>query len=211
MKRKMKGQHEVLTLIVMTGILFGVIASVWLWATPIVEKNKEIFSLSATEDFTKDLAASINHVAKNGGKVQLQMNRLDPKGSMLIGQDGIDIFVVTQDTIYEKSVQVPLEELNCATTEATWGLNSSAAVCVQSDPIGKEKVRTKFSIKFVQLNYDNALVQPPEKKGYKITILPLTSITGLDKSSVRIENKGLQESVVNGRTLISTLVAITIV
>jgi len=209
----MKGQHEVLTLIVMTGILFGVIASVWLWATPIVEKNKEIFKLNAAEDFTKDLAAAINHVAKNGGKAQLSMNGLggstSPNNSMLISQDEIDIFVVTQDTLYEKNAQVPLEELNCATTEATWGLNSSAAVCVQSDPIGKDKVRTKFSIRFVQLNYDDD--QPLEKKGYKIMLLPLTSSTGLDKSSVRIENKGLQESVVNGRTLISTLVAITIV
>ncbi len=209
MKHKRKGQHEVLELIVMTGILFGVIASVWLWATPIVERNKEAFQLSATEDFSRELATSISLVAKKGGKAQLEISGLDPNGMILISQEGVDIFTVTGETAYEKNVQIPLGELGCATTEARWGLNSSSAVCVKSEPIGKDKVRTTFSIKFIQLNYDNEQTQ--EKRGYKIALLPLTSNTGLDKTFVRIENKGLQESAVNGRTLISTLVAITVV
>src|SRR3990167_4891322 len=92
-----KGQHDVLTLIVITGILFGVIASVWAWATPIMERNREIFILKSTEDFTKTLSGTIKFVAQNGGKAELKLGALDPQGTILIDSNGVEIFTTTKD------------------------------------------------------------------------------------------------------------------
>jgi len=200
----MKGQNEVLVLIMITGILFAVIAAVWLWATPIIERNKEISALISTEDFVKDLANKIKIVAKNGGKAELRASGINTKTTILLNVSDIQIFTVTHDTIYEKNFEIPLKETPCGTTAAIWGLNDSDVICILSVPIGKDNVRTRFSINFIQLNAGTT-------RAYKITLLPLTQISGLEKASVLLENKGVQETTVGGRTLISTLVAINIV
>ncbi len=202
----MKGQHEVLTIIITTGILFGVIGAVWLWSTPVIERNKETFVLRSTEDFTKALSDSIKFVAKNGGRAQMRITALDPRGSILLGNESVEIFTVTAETSYDKNIQVPLNEIDCATTEATWGLNSSDSICILSVRIGQEKVRTTYAIRFIQLNAEDG-----SGRAYRIVLQPLTASSGLDKNYVTVENKGVQETSINGRTLISTLVAISIV
>ncbi len=200
----MKGQNEVLVLIMITGILFAVIAAVWFWATPIIERNKEISALRSTEDFTKDLANKIKLVAKNGGKAELRANGLSTKTTILLNVSDIQVFTITHDTIYEKNFEIPLKEMACGTTAAIWGLNDSDVICILSVPIGENNVRTRFSINFIELDAGTT-------KAYKIILLPLAQRSSLEKASVLLENKGVQETTIGGRTVISTLIAINIV
>lgn len=202
-----KGQQEVLTIIIITGILFGVVASVWVWATPIVEGNKDLFLLRSTEDFSRKLSESIKFVARNGGRADLKVAGLDPRGSMLVRADGVDIFTTTRNSQYEKNVEVPLKDLGCAASEADWGINTTDSICVLSTPVGQEKVTTRFSVKFIQLNHELS----GDKRGYKIVLVPLKASSGLDKDLVLLENLGTQQSTVDGRTVVSTLVAVDVV
>jgi hypothetical protein len=201
----MKGQQEIMTLIIITGILFAVVASVWLWANPIIEKNKEIFTLQRTEDFTKILASTIKLVAKNGGKSEISLHGLNPKGTILITETEIEIFTLTKDSFYEKSIAIPINDVDCTATNGTWGLEKSDIICVTSVRLGGEKegTRTRYSIKFIEMDSGNS--------AYKIVLLPTSERSGLDKNSVIIENKGIKEGTSNGRNLISTLIAISIV
>ena len=48
-------------------------------------------------------------------------------------------------------------------------------------------------------------------KAYRITVIPMTPASGLGRKSIILENKGVSESIVGGRTLISTLIAISII
>ena len=202
----MKGQHEALTIIIITGILLGVMGAVWLWSAPIIEGNKETFLLSSTEDFLEKLAAKIRAVARNGGKEQVAMADLDRRGSLLMDNDSIEIFMITRETPYDKNVQIPLNEIGCATTRATWGLNSSNSACILSVRIDEGKVRTTFSIRFVEL----AAAGGPNN-AYRIKLLPQSSASGLDKNYIVLENKGTEQSDAKDGTLISTLVAISVI
>jgi hypothetical protein len=206
-----KGQHEILSLILLTLILMGVVGAVWSWVNPIVEKNKEILYLSKTEDFTKRLATAIQFIAKNGGKTRLDFVGTDPNSEIMITTDPvadtIEIFINSKGTIYSKNVQIPLNELECATDYATWGLNSSASICIKSAPIADLKMKTIYTVKFIELRY----VKVPDTYAYKIKLQPLATIGSMGRNGITIENKGVEKSLQNGKTLISTLIAINII
>jgi hypothetical protein len=213
MQRRKKGQHEVLTLILMTVIMLGIMTAVWMWVIPIIESNKQDFSLSQTEDFTKKLASSIKIVAKNGGKMEISMRGMDPTGDMMINPDSIEIFATSLHTPYEKDVQIPLTELDCNAVVGQWGLDSPASICVTSTTLGKDKFRTKFSIKLINLFFDE-LDSKLTNTGYNITLIPLTRASGLGKKAIILEKKGVSQGIISdasgkGRTLISTLIEVS--
>src|SRR3989338_6960866 len=69
----MKGQQEALSAILISGILIGVVGSVYFWGVPLIQKNKDISILESSEAFVRGLDVKIKSVANNGGRDQMSI------------------------------------------------------------------------------------------------------------------------------------------
>ncbi len=95
----MKGQQEVLTPILLTGIMIAVISSVYFWGMPLIEKNKDAIYLRRSETFMNNLADKIKYVAANGGREEIIFN-LPGSVRFLPDENYIELTLKTDGTIY---------------------------------------------------------------------------------------------------------------
>ena len=65
----MKGAMEAISVVLVTGVLIGVVGSIYFWGLPLIEKNKDISILENSEFFIKNLNDEIKNIANSGGIV----------------------------------------------------------------------------------------------------------------------------------------------
>jgi len=141
----MKGQ-EVITAILITGILLGLIGSVYLWGNPLIEKNKDISLLEHAEEFMYNLDAKIKNVATHGGREQIEI----PLSRLYFDSNDIDLIVETKNTIYAIGAPIPLGKNECEKTGGDWGVDEQDVLCVRSEEIGGE-YETDYNLKYIDL------------------------------------------------------------
>ncbi len=148
----MKGQQEAISVVLITGILIGVVGSVYFWGLPLIQKNKDITVLKDSEHFMNDLNEKIKAVANNGGRDQL---RIDVPGILLYDKqvNEISLKVDTQGTIYDPGAWVPLgRNPDCTGKDGTWGTDEPNTLCVKS--VGeKDKYFTTYTLKYIKLKH----------------------------------------------------------
>ena len=59
----MKGQQQVLTILLITLVLVAIVGSVYFWGLPLIQKNRDITVLKKAEDFMMNLNNKIKYVA----------------------------------------------------------------------------------------------------------------------------------------------------
>lgn len=193
----MKGQQEAITAILISGILIGVVGSVYFWGLPLIQKNKDISVLENSESFMKNLNEKIKYIANNGGREQVRITV--PAVVRFTDDKIIELVVESEGTIYNINAEIPLgKNTECHAAEGTWGLDNMEILCVKSVKVGEDSYRTTYSLSYMNLT-----------SGSKKYLIGLTgqSTSGGEEHFIAIENKGTPADA----NLIRTLVEITII
>jgi hypothetical protein len=207
-----KGQQEALTAVLLSGILIGVVGSVYFWGIPLIQKSKDNSMLESSEQMMADLDAKIKFVANNGGRDRAVVN---VPGVIRFDGSSLELTIETEGTLYAVDAPIQLgrtSSLNLKTDTSVnppviygvWGLDDPVLFNVKSSEITENKYITTYSLDYIELRNDRT------KRDYKIELSGSGTTGGLDKSVV-IESLGESTNTINGRTLISSLVKISIV
>jgi len=194
----MRGQQEALTAILISGILIGVVGSVYFWGLPLIQKNKDISVLENSEVFIKNLNEKIKYVANNGGRDQMRITI--PGIIRLTSDKNIEIVVDTDGSIYSINAEIPLGRNSwChATEDGVWGVNDMEMICVKSMEVGEGSYKTTYTLSYV------VLASGARKYTIELTGNPSS---GGEEHFINIENKG---TATDGN-LIKTIIEISIV
>jgi len=189
----MKGQHEVLTPVLLTGVLIAIVGSVYLWGLPLIQKNKDIAVLEQVENFVTDLNEKIKEVANTHGREEIKIN-VPVTLSFDSAENSITIDVETKGTIYTVGRVYFVRNEN--EIEGTWGRDDPGVVYVDTlDLDGKYAHR--YTLKYRRLN-------APDKQ-YKISLVGESKTVG-ENHIIIIEYKGVEKT----GNMVMTLVGITL-
>ncbi len=209
-----KGQQEALSAVLISGILIGVVGSVYFWGIPLVQKNKDNSLLETAETFMHDLDTKIKFVANNGGRDQLVVTLPG-----IIRFDGkiIELSIATEGTIYAIDSPIPLgrtsstnlklDPYNATIRYGVWGVDDPVIYTVKSTKYGETSYETDYVLEYIQLRNDKTT------RDFVIELTGNGASGGLDRTIV-IESVGDQTILPadnNGRTLIKSTVRISIV
>jgi hypothetical protein len=172
----MKGQ-ETISVILITGILLGLVGSVYLWGVPLIEKNTDISVLENAEEFMNNLDAKIKNVATHGGREQIEI----PLGRVYFDAD-IDLNVDTKNTIYDSGAWVSLGRNSCTKPDGVWGVDNQDVLCVLSQEVGEE-YKTGYRLRYIDLVLG--------AKKYKIELVGEKD-TGKEDNIIVIEGLGTE-------------------
>ncbi len=203
----MKGQSEAISVILISGILIGVVGSVYFWGLPLIQKSKDASTLTNTESFMRNLDSKIKFIANSAGRDQLLVNvpgslSFDPQ------TDIVSLVVNTQGTIYATDAEIPLaRNPTCTASAGVFALNDPDTLCVKSVKLTDKNYKTTYSLWYLSLN-NTELVRT-----YKIDLQSTSANTtlGSQGDTLVIENTGTTISTSGGETLIKTGVQISIV
>ena len=205
----MKGAIEVLSVIIMTGILIALVGTVYFWGLPLIQTHEDISTLRNAEIFMISLEDKIKDVVNLGGSDRIELTV--PHSILVYDGNKISLKIETKGTSYTEGAVIPLGINNCTMTEGIWGIHSFSVVCVTSECEGGtgkdcQKYLTTYELRYIKLNTETGL------KSHKIEFIPTwKTLYGGEKNSIIIENKGYTEKNVDGRDLISAMIEINII
>ncbi len=195
----MKGQTQAVSLVLISGILIGVVSSVYFWGVPLIQKNRDISILENSEQLMRALNEKIKSVANNGGRDTLTITgpgimRFDPV-------DGLFSYTIETDgTIYAANAEVPLGRNSCSVQNGEWGKKDSDVLCVKS--IGEAQYTTTYSLRYMRLDAG--------ARSFLIRLDGERAVSG-ESHEIILENKGTEETSQNGITVMNTVISVLIV
>mgnify|MGYP001588458580 FL=1 len=195
-----KGQQQVLSVILITGVLIGVVGSVYFWGLPLIQKNRDISLQQNAENFMENTVERFKFVANHGGRERLQINVpgnvvFDPSAKTL------ELTIETQGTSYETDTWIQLSKNGCTFETGRWGIDEPETLCVRSTKAGDTYV-TVYRLNFLQLNTETII-------SYKIDMSGASSI-GNEDNVIVVQNTGTQTVNENGRDVVKTTLSISI-
>lgn len=148
----MKGQQQAVSAILISGILIGVVGSVYFWGVPLIQKNQDVTTLTTAEEFMKNLDEKIRFIANNGGRDAV----LIPDGGIAAFSGGeITYTIITDGTIYATGVPVPLGRHNeCLINDGEFGKIPPGILCITSAQLN-EDYENAYSLKYITLYTEN--------------------------------------------------------
>lgn len=194
----MKAVAEALSAIIMTGVLIGVVGSIYFWGLPLIQKNKDIATLQSSERFMTELANTIKDIANSPGRQRLTIGVAG-----LLNFDGtkFQLATKTDGTIYSTEGQIPLGRNECAPDIGRWGVQDYATLCVTSSKAG-DKFETVYTLKFIQLDTEGI-------DSFRIVFSGVPNLGG-ENRVVTIENTGITVQNVGGRKILMANIAVDI-
>jgi len=195
-----KGQQQVLSAILISGILIGVVSSVFLWGIPLIQKNRDISQQQSSENFMRNLAERFKFVANHGGRETLSIS---VPGNVVFDPitKTLELNIETQGTIYEVGTWIPLGRNECTTENGRWGIDKPETLCVKSTQIG-EIYTTIYRLSFIQLNTETLT-------SYKIDMDSPTS-SGGEGHDIIVQNAGTQTVSEDGRSIVKTMLVVNV-
>ncbi|HLC76669.1 MAG TPA: hypothetical protein VJH04_00530, partial [archaeon] len=196
-----------------SGILIGVVGSVYFWGVPLIQKNKDISILESSEAFVRGLDVKIKSVANNGGRDQMS---IPVPGIVTFDGKMITMSIETDGTIYAANAQIPLgrntdSTLNVDLTNPSnpvkygiWGTHEATLLNVISRKQGDTGYKNDYTLEYVELRNAATL------RDFRIALTGPPASGGQDKTII-IDSLGDSTTVNNGRTLISSNVKISII
>jgi hypothetical protein len=205
---KPKAQTEVITLVLISGIVIGLVGVAYMWGLPLISKRTAVTDFLAAEDFVVKLNDKIVDVANSGsGEATLtipkglikvrpynQTNFRDPDANSLILE-----VVINQPLILGNSVVL---KTNVLGENATYGEAEPRIINLSSQSYGSD-YKLIFSLHFRELDTRNEPL-----KGYLIAVQQGT-VTGT--SRVVISYAGTEVKLgsgANGQDLILTKIKV---
>ena len=185
----MKGQQEILTPLLFTGILIAVVGSVYIWGVPLIQKNQDITMLHKAEDFMKNLNDKIIKVANTQGSDKITIEtgtfEFDPNPSPDTGTGTITLKVNTQGTIYAAGSRIPfVRDSTCQ--------YSNSCIMGQDEPqwyyVNSQDIDGAYLSTYT-LSYRN-LTSPNSPSVYQINLTGTKRMAG-ENHDVIIEFKGI--------------------
>lgn len=144
----MKGVAEALSAVIMTGVLIGVVGSIYFWGLPLIQKNKDISTLQSAERFMNELSNKIKDVVNSPGR---QIITINVPGELNFGGQKFHLTVSTAGTIYSTEGLIPLGRNECSPDAGILGVQDYATLCVASSKVG-DTFKTVYTLKFIQLD-----------------------------------------------------------
>ena len=195
-----KGQQQALSLILITGVLIGVVGSVYLWGIPLIQKNRDISLQQNSEAFMKNLAERFKFMANHGGREKFLIN---VPGNVIFDPavKTLELTIETQGTFYQTDAWVQLGKNACTLTDGAWGIDEPETLCVRSTKIG-DIYTTVYRLTFVQLNTQTLT-------SYRIDMTGPSSSGGEDHSVI-VQNTGTQTVTENNRNIVKTSLTVKV-
>ncbi len=198
-KRKL-GQQQALSVILISGILIGVVGSVYLWGLPLIQKNRDISQQQNAENFMKNVAERFKFVTNHGGRERLSITVpgnvvFDPVTRTL------ELAVETQGTTYETGTWIQLSKNGCTIQNGRWGVDGPETLCVKSIKVG-DVYTTVYRLGFVQLNTETLT-------SYKIEMSGSAS-SGSEGHTIVVQNIGTRTVIENSRNVVKTTLSVSV-
>lgn len=196
----MKGQTQAISLVLISGILIGVVSSVYFWGLPLIQKNRDISLLENSEQMVKSLNEKVKNVANNGGRDKITITgpgimRFDP------AEGGLFTYTLDTDgTVYATNAEIPLGRNFCSSQSGEWGKKDSEVICVKS--IGESRYTTTYSLRYLRLDAGS--------RSFLLKLQGERAASG-ESHDIIIESVGTEETSVEGRSIVSTTVQVTII
>lgn len=207
MKMK-KGQQEALSAVLISGILIGVVGSVYFWGVPLIQKNKDISLLETSESFMRQLDENVRSVANNGGRNSIVV---PIPGIVTFDGEVIKLTIETQGTIYAPDAEIPLGKNTLGSLSQSggnyygvWGVDEPVLFNVKSIKMGEDTYRNEYTLDYLELRNSRSL------RDFKIDLTG-SGTSGGEDNTIVIESQGNTETAADGRTLVSSNVRITVV
>lgn len=154
----MKGQTQAVTAVMITGIMIGTIAAVYVWGTPLLEKRESQAQLNQVQS---DVISLKNNIESTSGSGEGSASEVDirlSQGSVEINETGnyIDITTFAEGSSYPLEAWRLIEGNNLqgltigAGDYALQGEDSAGIVAVTADEGGNED-RITFRVEFRNL------------------------------------------------------------
>jgi hypothetical protein len=171
----MKGQQQVIVMVLVMLILIVSLAAIYTWAVPIIEKSQDRFDMERAEKFMDNLNKKIRNVANSGGKDYLETEL------GIISFDGttITLELDTKETNYLANEWVSLTTSDCSDNIGDWKNDPPEILCVYSKVIG-EVYKIIYTLSYRELNAG--------EKSYKIELIGTTARAGAGHQ-IRMERK----------------------
>ena len=172
----MKSQQEAISYILMVAILVIVVATAYIWASPMIQKNRDIAILNNAHEFMKNLNEKIKSIANSGGRESISIDF-----GVLTFENGIITFSIeTLSTIYEPGKRIYfVKNPTCQIYDnCVLGEDEPELFYVESRKI-EEKYYTTYYLTYRKLNSPN--------QSYKIS---LEGQKQVGKGKILIEYKG---------------------
>ena len=154
----MKGQTQAVTAVMITGIMIGTIAAVYVWGTPLLEKRESQAQLDQVQGDVISLRNSIESTSNSGEGAASEVNIRVSQGSVEVNETGNYIDVTT----FAEGSSYPLEAWRIIDGNNLQGLSigagdyglqgedSAGVVAARADEGGNED-RITFRVEFRNL------------------------------------------------------------
>ena len=196
-----KGQQEALSAVLISGILIGVVGSVYFWGVPLIQKNKDISLLETSESFMRQLDEKIRSVANNGGRDQIV---IPVPGILSFDGAEVKLTIETQGTIYATDADIPLGRNTLEQSGGgTWGIDDPLIFNVKSVKMGENNYRNEYTLIYIELRNEDSL------RDFKIGLTGPSTSGGQDNTII-MESQG-DTTAESARTLITSNVKISVI
>jgi len=204
---KQKAQTEVISLVLISGIVIGLVGVAYMWGIPLISKRTAVTDFLAAEDFVVKLNDKIVDIANSGsGEATLTIPKglikvisygsNDPKNNSLILE-----VVINQPLILGNSVVL---KTNVLGENATYGEAEPRIINLSSQSYGSD-YKLSFSLHFRELDTRNEPL-----KGYLIAVQQGT-VTGTSRVVISYAGTEVNPSgrrAMNGGNLILTKIKV---
>lgn len=197
---KQKGQGEVISNMLITGVLIGIVGAVLFWGLPLIQKSRDASTLSTAEDLMKTLSNKIKFVVNNGGKDRVVLNV--PSAFKFLPNDpagpSVQLILDTRGTIYAADADIPLGKNECSRQEGIWGVNEPEVLCLTSRKLDTNRYITTYRLSHILLKTEGVV-------GYKINMTGSEAFSG-EGHTIVFENSGTRQD----GNFIYTLVSVNV-
>lgn len=198
----MKGQQQVVSVVIIIGLILGATVTVLPWASKMIEKRKDLKTLDDVYNFFINLDETIREIAKNGGEESLS---LDVPGILTVSPDENAIvfrFTNKVSNIAEGDY-IPLNTPNMNET-GTLGVDTPSVIFGKAEKKGSE----------IEISYKLWYRELEDPLTNNVYIISLTTTDGTEKSSntgfMRIQRIGTFKTTENSKTLTTTEINIIV-
>ncbi|MBI2971229.1 MAG: hypothetical protein HYY37_02295 [Candidatus Aenigmarchaeota archaeon] len=185
--------------VLITGVMLGVVGSVYFWGLPLIEKNRDIATLENSERFAHELNDKIKYIANHGGRDRLQIS---VPGTVIFDNrsNSVRLAINTKGSIYVPGL-ISLSRNSCTMTRGIWGTDEPSSLCVETKQVDTV-MEHDYRLTFITLDTPGIL-------SYRIELIG-GNATGSEQRSIIIESAGSATTTASGRDVTRTFVRIGI-
>ena len=161
------GQQQIVSVIIVVGLVLAAVATVLPWATSVIQKKKDTKSLDDVYNFFQTLDETIRDIAKIGGEGSLKLNvpgrmTITPESFSSVSNNSITFNFRSKVSNVAEGGWIPLNTPNANET-ATLGIDPPGVIFGKAEKTGNE-IDVWYKLWYRKLK------DPSSNQTYKIAI-----------------------------------------